>query len=168
MLKRFCVLLVLCVGVSSFSMASAAEPTPADQLTAALDAWRAGDLGGARDGLSAMIAQGTDDARLYFYRGVLDERLGASGDADFQTGADLEAARSSTRIVNRALENTQGTLRSRIEKLRVAARDKYKADPKAASAKLDYRDALALRASGDFETVFAKDGVLLLRRSLPD
>lgn len=130
----------------------AAEPTPEDQITGALEAWRSGDTNTAREQFSAVIASGSKDPRPYFYRGLIAEQLGENGDADFQAGAALEASRSQSTLVNRALERAQGPVRLRIEKIRQAARIQLKADPQAAQMAVTYRDALEARTQGDLAT----------------
>ena len=121
----------------------------ADPLDAALTAWRDGDVTTAQSLLSKLIAQKSEDARVYYYRGLLAEQAGEDGSKDFQQGAQLEARFSTTTQVNRALEKIQGPLRSQIEKTRVAARNAIKADPEAARLKVVYRDALEARNQGN-------------------
>ena len=50
---------------SVFSIAIAAEPSPADHLAAAVESWRVGDLNGAQGLLTEIIDAGTRDARVY-------------------------------------------------------------------------------------------------------
>lgn len=149
LLSLFCV----CVLISA---PQGMTSTPDDQLNAALEAWRTGDTSGAEQALSEMIAGGSDDARIYYYRGILAEQAGKNGDADFEAAAALEARWSQSRAVNRALERTQGALRTRIERFRTAARNELKSDPADAHLKTLYRDALAARSEGDLKTALEK------------
>jgi tetratricopeptide (TPR) repeat protein len=139
-----------------FSAPQGKATTPDDQLNAALEAWRTGDTAGAEEKLSEMIDGGSDDARIYYYRGILAEQTGKNGDADFESAAFLETRWSQTRAVNRALERTQGALRTRIERFRAAARNELKSDPAAAQRTTLYRDALAARSEGDLKTALEK------------
>lgn len=121
----------------------------AGSLDAALTAWRDGDVTSAEKLLSELIAQGSEDARVFYYRGILVEQSGRDGAADLQQAAGLEARFSTSTLVNRALEKVQGPLREKIEKSRVAARNAIKADPESARLKIVYRDALEARRQGN-------------------
>lgn len=127
-----------------------------DSLNSALTAWRSGDLKSAQAQLTTLIDGGSSDPRLYFYRGILATQLGQDGDADFQKGAQLEAETGNTRLVNSALERTQGTLRARIEKFRRDARADYKPDPKAVKAAATFREALEDRRAGNLKAALSK------------
>ena len=113
LLSVFALSLVL-VLPSSF----AAEPSPADQMAAAVESWRIGDLATAQVQLTQMIDAGTRDPRAYYFRGLISEQLGADADLDLKAGAKLEAETTATRLVNRALEYVQGPTRAKIEKYR--------------------------------------------------
>ncbi|MBL8814035.1 MAG: DUF1559 domain-containing protein [Planctomycetaceae bacterium] len=127
-----------------------------DNLNSALAAWRSGDLKSAQAQLTTLIDAGSNDPRLYFYRGILSTQLGQDGDADFQKGAQLEAATGNNSSVNAALERTQGTLRTRIEKFRRDARAEHKPDPKTVKAASTFREALEDRRSGDLKAALQK------------
>ncbi len=127
-----------------------------DNLNSALAAWRSGDLKSAQAQLTTLIDAGSSDPRLYFYRGIVSTQLGQDGEADFQKGAELEAATGNTSSVNTALERTQGALRTRIEKHRREARAAHKPDPKAVKAAATFREALEDRRSGDLKASLQK------------
>jgi len=134
----------------------AAEPVPPEQLAVVMEAWRSGDLNGAQAHLTDMIESGTLDARVYYYRALVSEQLGRDIDADLKAAAKLEAETSSTRAVNRALENVQGPTRAKIEKFRVAARAKLKSDPAAEARKAVFREGMEARSLGDLPMALEK------------
>jgi tetratricopeptide (TPR) repeat protein len=120
-------------------------------LNNALSVWRAGDFAAAEKMLSDIIENGTDDPRPLYFRGILTEQSGKDGTADLQAAAKLEAETSTASLVNRSIERTQGPLRVRIERYRLAARNALKADPENERLKLVYRDALEARRQGKSE-----------------
>ena len=107
---------IILLFVITLSSASAAEPSAADQMAAAVESWRIGDLDGAQGQLTQMIEAGTRDARVYYYRALISEQLGSDSEQDLRAAAKLEAESTATRLVNRALENVQGATRAKIEK----------------------------------------------------
>lgn len=74
--------------------------------------------------LSRVVEFGTDDPRVYYFRGLSAIRLGNQNNAadDFEKGADLEAERGNSRTVSRALERIQGPTRMLLEESRTKAR----------------------------------------------
>ena len=150
------VLSVAFLASSAFSIAIAAKPSPADQLAAAVESWRVGDLNGDQGLLTQIIEAGTRDARVYYYRALVSEQLGADSEQDLRAAAKLEAETTSTRLVNRALENVQGATRAKIEKYRAEARAKLKSDPQAEAAKALYREGMVAYKAGDSFTALAK------------
>lgn len=140
----------------TMSSASAAEPSAADQMAAAVESWRTGDLDGALGQLTEMIEAGTRDPRVYYYRALISEQSGSESDKDLLAAAKLEAETTSTRLVNRALENVQGATRAKIEKYRAEARAKLKSDPKAAADKALYREGIEAWKAHDSDTALAK------------
>lgn len=73
--------------------------------------------------LTTVVDSGSQDPRVYYFRGLARERLGMDGLADFQTGARLEAeGRSGSFEVGTALARIQGSLRGKIEAARRDAR----------------------------------------------
>lgn len=144
------------IALSSACAAFAAEPSAADQMAAAVESWRSGDLDGAHGQLTHMIEAGTRDARAYYYRALISEQLGSDSETDLKAAAKLEAETTSTRLVNRALENVQGATRAKIEKYRTEARAKLKADPKAEAGKALYREGIEAWKAHDSATALAK------------
>ncbi len=139
------------------SISSAADKASTEKLlNSALSTWRSGDIPTAEEQLSAIIESGSEDARAFYYRGILSEQMGKDSSADFKAAAKLEAEGSATTLVNRALEKVQGSTRAKIEQYRVAARNALKADPEAARLKVVYREALEARRQGDLTTALAK------------
>ena len=157
------VLILTCCSVA----AVAADPSPEKLLSEAISSWRAGDLPAAREQLSSIIDSGSDDPRIFYYRGILDEQFRGNGDADFASAAKLEAETSAARVVNRALEKTQGPLRARIEKFRLNARIDLKADKEAARRYATYREALDARVHGDSRTALAKLNSIIVEGTDP-
>jgi len=121
-------------------------------LNNVLSVWRAGDYASAEKMLSDIIENGTDDPRPLYFRGILAEQMGHDGTADLKAAAKLEAETSTASLVNRSIERTQGPLRVRIDRYRLAARNALKADPENERLKLVYRDALEARRQGDSAT----------------
>ncbi len=155
---RPCVVLSGCILSLAINLSSAfaAEPIAADQMAAAMESWRIGDLDGAHEQLTQMIEAGTRDARVYYCRAVISEQLGSDSDQDLKAAAKLEAETTSTRLVNRALENVQGATRAKIEKYRAAARMQFTPDPEAEAHKALFRDGMEARQAGDSVTALAK------------
>ena len=153
-----CFVLLFASTLSSVSAAepSAAKPSAADQMVAAVESWRIGDLDAAQEQLTQMIEAGTRDARVYYYRALVSEQLGSDSDQDLKAAARLEAETTSTRLVNRALENVQGATRAKIEKYRSEARAKLKPDPKAEADKALYREGIEAWKAHDSATALAK------------
>lgn len=149
-----CALLV--VGSSCQMLTADDAVSDEKQLDAALLAWRSGNLPTAQKHLTTLIDGGSGDARVFYYRGLLSEYTGGDGNEDFKAAARLEVQSSQTTQVNRSLEKTQGSLRARIEKHRIAARNAIKADPEAARLKVLYREALDARTQGDNATALLR------------
>ncbi len=134
----------------------AASGSAADQVAAAVESWRIGDLNGAQGQLTQIIEAGTRDARVFYYRALVSEQLGFDSEQDLKAAAKLEAETTSTRIVNRALEHVQGATRAKIEKFRAEARALFKPDPEAEARKAMFREGVEARQFGDLATALAK------------
>lgn len=147
---------ILLLSATGYVSAAAAEPAPAEQLAAVMEAWRNGQLSEASSQLTEMIDAGTLDARAYYYRAIISEHLGGDADADLKTAARLEAETSSTRLINRSLENVQGPIRVRIEKFRADARAQLKPDPAAEAFKTQLREGMEARRQGDLPGALEK------------
>jgi len=91
---------------------------------AGVHGYYAGNYQQSHDTLSRVVAIGTDDPRVYYFRGLAALRLGRRDEAiaDFSEGADLEAAGWSIRTVSRSLERVQGPDRLLLERSRNRAR----------------------------------------------
>jgi hypothetical protein len=79
----------------------------------------------AMSDLSAAIDGGTRDPRAYYYRGLVQQRLGdaAAAGRDMQKGAELESADVNQFYpVGKALERVQGSQRLALERYRALAR----------------------------------------------
>ena len=155
---RPCVVLSGCILSLAINLSSAfaAEPIAADQMAAAVESWRTGDLNGAQGQLTQIIEAGTRDARVFYYRALVSELLGFDSEQDFKSAAKLEAETASTRVVNRALENVQGATRAKIEIFRAEARARLKPDPKAEARKAMFRAGMEARQAGDSATALAE------------
>jgi len=72
--------------------------------------------------LNTAIADDSDDARAYYFRGLARLASGNSylAESDFQYGAMIETAgaKKPSRLVSRSLERIQGATRMRLEKIR--------------------------------------------------
>jgi hypothetical protein len=79
----------------------------------------------ALDDLTAAVDSGSKDPRVFYFRGLVERRMGmeANADEDFARGAELEAnAADGFYPVSRSLERVQGTERLAIERHRAKAR----------------------------------------------
>lgn len=85
----------------------------------------AGELQEAEILFSRVIESGSQDPRPFYFRGLVQEHLGGSGDPDFEQGAQMEAEGKLAVPVGDALTRIQGYLRSRIEDIRRDARVAY-------------------------------------------
>ena len=83
-----------------------------------------GNFQQSHDYLTQVVDIGTDDPRVYYFRGLSALRLGSQTEAneDFKKGATFEAERGNTRSVSRALERIQGPERLLLEQSRSKAR----------------------------------------------
>ena len=83
-----------------------------------------GDNVTAQEVLNEVIAAGSQDPRVYFYRGLAQARNGEidAAMADFEQGAQLEIDGKKVVNVGKSLERIQGFHRVAIEKIRTHAR----------------------------------------------
>ena len=102
----------------------AEDPAVAAAYGAGVHGYYAGNFQQSHDTLSRVVAIGTDDPRVYYFRGLASLRLGRRDEAiaDFSEGANLEAAGWSIRTVSRSLERVQGPDRLLLERSRTRAR----------------------------------------------
>jgi tetratricopeptide (TPR) repeat protein len=120
-------------------------------------AYNDGDYQCSYDELSRVIEAGSNDPRVFYFRGLAAHKLGRTdeADADFQQGANLEADGVGGRAVSRALERIQGCDRLKLEQYRSQAR---------VSAVQRDREAIRQRYSDIYE---AEPDVLRRRRPEP-
>ncbi len=87
-------------------------------------AFFAGDYQRAHDDLDQVIQTGSRDPRAWYFRGLSALKLGRidEAEADFERGADIEAAAAADWPVGRSLERIQGPQRIVLERHRVRAR----------------------------------------------
>lgn len=84
----------------------------------------AGDYSEAYDLLSSAIDNGIEDPRAYYFRGIVAQATGRpeQAEADWQAGAQLEAAGKIPGSIGRALSRYQGPERLKLEEIRHEAR----------------------------------------------
>jgi hypothetical protein len=91
---------------------------------AGVHAYFAGDHQRAYDDLTQAIEAGTEDPRVWYFRGLAAAKLGRLDEveADFATAADREATAAADWDVSRSLERVQGHDRLMLERQRIRAR----------------------------------------------
>ena len=91
---------------------------------AGVHAYFAGDHQRAYDELTQAIEAGTEDPRVWYFRGLAAAKLGRLDEveADFATAADREATAAADWDVSRSLERVQGHDRLMLERQRIRAR----------------------------------------------
>jgi Flp pilus assembly protein TadD len=116
-------LLVAALGVRQ-SPAGDMPPALATGYGNGVHAFHHGDYQCSYDELSRVIEAGSNDPRVFYFRGLAALKLGRTdeADADFQQGANLEADGVGGRAVSRALERIQGCDRLKLEQYRSQAR----------------------------------------------
>jgi hypothetical protein len=118
-MPRICLaLLVMLIPASALAQADAMT----ELYGAAVHKYYNGDYAGAEQMLTTVVDSGSQDPRVYFFRGLAEEIQGRSGDSDFATGARLEAEGKLVVDVGFALSRVQGHLRGKIEAARRDAR----------------------------------------------
>jgi len=124
MLRR---LLVLAGGIALLAtLPVQARGLAVDELYGrGVHAYYSGRLVEAHELLTASIEGQSNDPRVYYFRGLVYQRLGRPEEArmDFRKGAELEMADANAFYdVSKALERVQGSVRMTIEQYRAAAR----------------------------------------------
>ncbi len=139
------------------SLAGDMPPALATGYGNGVHAYNEGDYQCSYDELSRVIEAGSNDPRVFYFRGLAALKLGRTdeADADFQQGANLEADGVGGRAVSRALERIQGCDRLKLEQFRSQAR---------VSAVQRDREAIRQRYSDIYE---AEPEVLRRRRPEP-
>ena len=117
-------LLALALILSWITYAYASDPSVRAVYGDGVHSFYAGNFQQSYDYLSQVIEIGTDDPRVYYFRGLSALRLGSptQADEDFSKGATFEAERGNTRTVSLALERIQGQDRLLLERSRLKAR----------------------------------------------
>ena len=152
-----CLLLGLGVGVAVAPRAAVAGDIPqplAVGYGTGVHAYHTGDYQCSYDELTSVIEAGSNDPRVFYFRGLAALKLGRTdeSESDFQQGANLEADGVGGKSVSRALERVQGCDRLKREHYRTQAR---------ISAVQRDREAIRLRYSDIYE---AEPEVLRRRR----
>lgn len=141
-------LLTICL---SFSRNAAAEESPSTRYAQAVTAYFAGDYNAADSTLTGLIEDGTNDPRVYYFRGLsrfASENRDAA-DNDFAAGARLEYSGVRQINVPRSLERIQGPVRRVLEEFR---RDAKRA---AALTSLNHqKDKALVKLSADGQQAF--------------
>ena len=104
--------------------AHASDPSVRAVYGDGVHSFYAGNFQQSHEYLTQVVDIGTDDPRVYYFRGLSALRLGSQTEAneDFKKGATFEAERGNTRSVSRALERIQGPDRLLLEQSRSKAR----------------------------------------------
>ncbi len=113
------------LAVSSFNSIANAQGVMDEVYGRGVHAYYAGQDDKAIEWFDAAISAGSEDPRVYYYRGLANIRSGGAFEAglgDFEQAANLEI--TSGRVVNvgKALERIQGETRRQIEDIRLKAR----------------------------------------------
>ncbi|TWT53467.1 hypothetical protein Pla22_10960 [Rubripirellula amarantea] len=110
----------------------------------------AGKYQDAYDYLSMAINSGSKDPRVYYFRGIVADRMGRpyESESDWQQGAVLEAQGKIVGSIGRALSRFQGQGRMKLEAIRQ-------------KAKLQYLAESAMRSQQRFGEIQAAEGDVL-------
>jgi len=120
-LKPFLTLITL-VMFAAGSYVSAQDPLD-EMYGQAVHSYFRGDATHAEELLNEVISAGSQDPRVYFFRGLCQSYSSyASGVPDFEKGAQLEIDGKKVVNVGKSLERIQGVARVEIEKVRSRAR----------------------------------------------
>ncbi len=117
-------LLTFAFVLSWMTYAHASDPSVRAVYGDGVHSFYAGNFQQSHDYLTQVVDIGTDDPRVYYFRGLSALRLGSQTEAneDFRKGATFEAERGNSRSVSRALERIQGPDRLLLEQSRSKAR----------------------------------------------
>jgi len=112
--------LIVVLAVASAPSAYGQDTVLADLYGQGVHAYYRGDFAEAYQHLDSVVEQGTDDPRVYYFRGLFNIRLGNEdmAQADFQKGAELEMDRRQVYPVGKALARVQGGDRLMLEEAR--------------------------------------------------
>lgn len=124
-MMRYSLVIAGLLTAAAYTFAAAQEAVLAQLYGQGVHAYFAQDFVKAHELLSSAIDRGTNDPRVYYFRGLALQRLGRPEDAaaDFSAGADREAKDLNKFYnVSKALERVQGNDRVALERHRVDAR----------------------------------------------
>lgn len=110
------------LALASSQSARAQSGAMAELYGQAVHSYFCHDYATAQQMLSQVVQSGSVDPRAHYFLGLTQEMMGGDGQADFETGARYEAEGRRVVQVGHALSRVQGSLRSKIEKARRAAR----------------------------------------------
>lgn len=134
-MTRILALAAVAVGLLSLASAAAVAQDDAavldDLYGRGVHAYYSRDSRTAVELLSEAIANGSQDPRAFYYRGIALRTLGREEDAklDFQEGAKFEQSGDySTDVISKSLERVQGAVRLDLESHRRIARLKTRND----------------------------------------
>lgn len=116
---------VVLSGAMSFAQpATAQSPVLMEIYGRGVHAYYSYDYAQAYELLTLAIDNGLQDPRAYYFRGVVAEMTGRpdEAEADWQTGADLEASGRVVAPIGRSLARIQGPIRLELEAIRQQAR----------------------------------------------
>lgn len=108
--------------LASVQSARAQSGAMAELYGQAVHSYFCHDYAAAQQMLSQVVQSGSVDPRAHYFLGLTQEMMGGDGQADFETGARYEAEGRRVVQVGHALSRVQGSVRTKIEKARRAAR----------------------------------------------
>ena len=111
-------------GLIPIGSAPAQDAVLAEIYGRGVHAYFAGRYSDATQYLSAAIANGIQDPRAYYFRGIVARSEGRTYDAeaDWRRGAELEASGRMSPAIGRSLSRFQGAGRIELERIRQRAR----------------------------------------------
>jgi hypothetical protein len=124
-IEHFCLLLGGFVGIALCSPSWAQEGELSRLYGSGVHNYFAGNHAQAIDILSDAVSAGSNDPRVYYFRGLahLAMRNAKEANQDFQTGSVLEfSGQGRVFAIGQSLERVQGTNRKRLESFRAEAR----------------------------------------------
>ncbi|MEM8912025.1 MAG: hypothetical protein AAGC97_09680 [Planctomycetota bacterium] len=115
---------VAIITCSHASKASSQDAILTEIYGRGVHAFHAGRFQDSYELLTLAIENGIKDPRAYYFRGFVSHASGRSiaAEADFDTGAEMEAEGGFGPVVGRALERIQGTVRLKLESIREKAK----------------------------------------------
>ena len=115
---------LLSLGVITDRAKAVESAVLAEMYGRGVHAYYAGDYTNATRYLSMAIDNGSEDPRAFYFRGIVANSSGHSyeAEADWQRGAELEAAGRANPAIGRALARFQGSARIKLEEMRQNAR----------------------------------------------